>query len=135
MKKIPQTKIKVGDLTFDSREEFKTWEYLERIKGGLTLGRPFKINLLPSTSNFGERYMEVDFWLGYSPANPLFLIEYKGDWIAENQLALALFKTRLHLMEVHNPASFAKLLIVGSQDLKLPNLTTLTALTAKLKGL
>ena len=79
--------------------------------------------------------MEVDFWIGYKPNEPQLLIEYKGDWIAENQLALALFKTRLHLMEVHQPAAFGKLLIVGSQELKLPNLTTLSALTEKLKGL
>jgi hypothetical protein len=132
--KTPQ-RIKIGDLSFDSKSEYHTWLYLEKIKGGLQLGRPFKVDLLPKTSHFQKKYMEIDFWLGYSPANPLFLIEYKGDWITENSSAMSLFKTRLHLMEVNNPAAFGRLLIVGSQELKLPNMITLDELKTKLKGM
>jgi hypothetical protein len=132
--KTPQ-RIKIGDLSFDSRSEYEAYLYLDKIKGGLQLGRPFRVELLPGTSHFRKKYMEVDFWLGYSPANPLFLIEYKGDWIADKASSMSLLKTRLHLMEVNNPAAFGRLLIIGSQELNLPNMITLQELKTKLKGM
>jgi hypothetical protein len=127
--------IESNGIKFDSKGELKVWHFLEARKGILQIGRPYKVTLLPKTSNFGERYMDVDFWMGFDSANPLFLIEYKGDWVLNQKSNLSLLKTRLHLMEVHNPSAFARLLIVGSQELDLPNMITLNDLDKKLKGI
>lgn len=134
MAQVPNKQVKFGDLTFDSKAEFRLWQYLESIKGNLIVGRPFKVDLLPSTRYFNAKHMLIDFWIGHSEKDPHLLIEYKGEWVKDGRANMSLLNTRLHIMQMNAPIWFGKLVIVGDLSLGLPNMVTLTQLENKIKG-